>query len=137
MFNQFHYVPILKWKRGEQIGLLNCTDEVKKCLTPLIEIQPVPWDFNKECPSQTVDTHIDDISDSIYKTWGTGKPFFIDVSLVDPELLENGKHIISKIFSDSIDKNLNIIPVISLVSSNEFNLAIKEILKKENNNPLR
>ena len=32
------YVPILKWKRGEQVGVNNLTDSIKDKIIPLIGI---------------------------------------------------------------------------------------------------
>lgn len=40
MLNENHYVPILKWKQGEQKALEALTPAVRKGLTPLLEIPP-------------------------------------------------------------------------------------------------
>ncbi|OHD67721.1 MAG: hypothetical protein A2W19_16520 [Spirochaetes bacterium RBG_16_49_21] len=133
MFKYYHYVPVLKWKRGEQIGLANCIEETKKSLTPLIEIPPIPWDYNNECQSCLVDEHISDIASTILKSFGPEKPFFIDVSLVDPEFLKSGDHIISIIFTDALKNKLTMIPVVSLHEKIEFYDSIKNILNKKNN----
>ena len=37
MFDESHYVPILRWKRGEGGALKLLSDEEKLRLTPLIE----------------------------------------------------------------------------------------------------
>jgi len=38
-------VPILKWKMGEYQALQRLSTPVKDCLTPLLEIPPVGFDF--------------------------------------------------------------------------------------------
>ena len=45
-FNHTHYVPTLKGRAGEYGALQAMTAEVKAALTPLIEIPPIPWDFD-------------------------------------------------------------------------------------------
>lgn len=39
--NQFLYMPILKWKQGEQGALIKVDDHDRKHLVPLIELQPM------------------------------------------------------------------------------------------------
>lgn len=36
MFNENPYVPILKWKRGEQFALINLADDIKSKMTPMV-----------------------------------------------------------------------------------------------------
>lgn len=59
MFDERHYVPILKWKRGEQVGLELISDTAKEILTPLIEIVPPPYDYNNDRPAKTMDEHLE------------------------------------------------------------------------------
>jgi hypothetical protein len=40
MHTHRHYVPVIRWKRGEQKALLKLTSEVRREITPLIEIVP-------------------------------------------------------------------------------------------------
>ncbi|MFB5761329.1 beta family protein [Paenibacillus medicaginis] len=47
-FNRRHYVPIVKWKQGEQRALETLAATSKERLTPLIEIAPIDWDFENE-----------------------------------------------------------------------------------------
>ncbi len=39
-FNHRHYVPVVRWKRGEQIALRQLREEEKHAMTPLIELAP-------------------------------------------------------------------------------------------------
>jgi hypothetical protein len=57
-FTHNHYVPILKWKRGEQTALEKLDNKYKQILTPLIEIQPVQFDHSKGVFKKTIDEHI-------------------------------------------------------------------------------
>src|SRR5437660_3167636 len=40
MFTHRHYVPVLRWKGGEQKALLKMAPEIRRCITPLLEIVP-------------------------------------------------------------------------------------------------
>lgn len=40
MFDHNHYVPVLRWKQGEQRALQQLTPVVKSSITPLIELVP-------------------------------------------------------------------------------------------------
>jgi len=40
MFDHRHYVPVVKWKRGERVALRNLTSDVREKITPLIELLP-------------------------------------------------------------------------------------------------
>lgn len=40
VFNERHYVPILRWKRGERWALKQLAEADKQRLTPLIELPP-------------------------------------------------------------------------------------------------
>jgi hypothetical protein len=39
--NNFCYMPILKWKQGEQGALVKCSDEDRELMLPLLEFQPL------------------------------------------------------------------------------------------------
>ncbi|MEA4871889.1 MAG: beta family protein [Synergistaceae bacterium] len=82
------YVPILKWKSGEQGALKEMPDEAKNDITPLIEILPSCDEYGSDKYSDSFKKSIDRIS----KNWGA-KPFFLDVitwlaSNLDTDALE-------------------------------------------------
>jgi len=86
-----NYVPILKWKRGEQNALSNLEDSVKKGIIPLLEVPLHSKDLNK-------------FSIEVKKIWGNRPYYFYlsqgwyeDIDEDDPEEIEKK---VMRIFSD-------------------------------------
>lgn len=73
-----HYVPILKWKRGEQNALKATSAASKARLTPLIELVSVPVDLKTKLPKKSLVKHIDDAVGCIGACWGTRSLLFLD-----------------------------------------------------------
>lgn len=93
------YVPIVKWKKGEQTALRELSTEISNSIIPLIEITP---DFNIEKLEQS------------FNYW-SNKYYYFDIS---PELYENNPEIYLRIL-EQLNPNY-VIPV--LTHSNAFNL---------------
>jgi hypothetical protein len=68
MFDERHYVPILRWKGAERIAIQKLAPDVKDLMTPLIEI--VPKDFTK-VPAQAR-------AKQLAESWGWQRRFFVD-----------------------------------------------------------
>lgn len=64
MFMQDIYVPILKWKKGEQDALKELPDKIKDSIIPLIEM--------------TADCKIENLSKTFDKSWN-GRLYYFDV----------------------------------------------------------
>ncbi len=69
MFDDSHYVPILKWKRGEYQALLRLSEKAKDALTPLIEIPPVGWDFENSKLAKSIDEHLERFGQRLHQKW--------------------------------------------------------------------
>lgn len=131
MFGHRHYVPILKWKAGEQRALRDCSEETKNGMTPLIEVPPVPWDFDNDCPSKTVDEHIVKVPEKILQSWGTERPFFLDTYLIRSEVCEDGGAPITKIADSCRDLALRMIPVVRIRTSDSELSVIRSIVERD------
>lgn len=131
MFDEYHYVPVLKWKRGEQIGLQNVEETLRSMITPLIEIPPIPWDYENDNVKYSIEEYIQTIPKTILKSWGEHKPFFFDISLLEQDKISRGDSIIEWFFGQ-LCPAAQLIPVVSLNSTNEYLESIKLLLKKQN-----
>ncbi len=76
-FDHTHYVPVLRWKRGERGGLRQLYAEDRLGMTPLIELIP------KNLGSSG--NQFGEIADNIERDWGNA-PLFVDPWLLSPSL---------------------------------------------------
>lgn len=131
MFDYTHYVPILKWRQGEYQALMRTPAAIKKCLTPLIELPPIEWDFEKGKLAKTIDEHVRPFADRVAKKWGKAL-VFVDCSLLDePRIMRNGTSAISHIFSDLRNHDVHAIPVSRLTENSQTRKANAEIFKTD------
>ncbi|MFJ8516157.1 beta family protein [Lysinibacillus xylanilyticus] len=136
MFNQNHYVPILKWKRGERTALEKLTSTVKNNMTPLIEIQPVPFDHKERVFSKTLDQHLAEIGTQVKTAWGQDKPIFVDVNTLyengdfSEEVLQSGQHPVEFIIDEIEANGTKAIPVTGIYRYHSFHSSIKKMNDK-------
>jgi hypothetical protein len=143
MKNQICYVPILKWKRGEENALKHLDESHKKFMTPLIElVMPYPKLFKdkeqkinkseeeifEELISDFRNKRISQIPDEIKMAWGSS-PIYIDFSLLYtiPLRIESINGIIKK----GLMLNLQLIPVLNLNDDEKIIKTICANLKEE------
>lgn len=122
------YVPILKWKRGEQIALEHLDDETKEKIVPLIEIPPIEYDYINERPKKTITQHILNVPSQINTHFGNRKVFLDLVNIYEEDLLQDGIHSIEYIINESSDLNLDVVPVVSSNSNDEYSTALQELI---------
>jgi hypothetical protein len=126
-FDHKHYVPILGGKAGEYRALRELTPEIKQRLTPLIEIPPVPWDFENDQPACTVDTHIQGTAKTIADHWGTDAAIFVDMyTLEDESNMAGGEHPLTYLFNDARGRGLQLIPVTGIDREDDYRDAVRD-----------
>lgn len=137
MFDHNHYVPIIKWKRGERNALKHLDKDVKANMTPLLEIQPVPYDAIKEEFEKTLDQYLDGIGKKASECLLTNHPLFLDVSTLynnvefDPlTLLQGDIHPVQHIVKDFEAYDIPVIPVTGILRYDEFHEAIKSVVSE-------
>lgn len=138
MFNHDQYVPILKWKRGERTALEQLEPAYKTKMTPLIEVQPVPFNHALGVFSKSIDEHLEKIGKTVKAAWNQEKPVFVDVfSLYNNEdfeddTLQTGQHPIEFVIDDIETNGIPAIPVTGIYRHDPFHSSIKSIIKKYN-----
>src|SRR5271165_2093294 len=112
MFDHKHYVPILKGRDGEYGALKMLAPNVRHALTPLLEIPPIPWDYEEERPARTIDRHLKKVGQKIEAAWGRGRNLFIDLLWIsETERMNDGAHPLSFVFQSVRERQVNAIPV--------------------------
>jgi Beta protein len=131
-FDHRHYVPILKGRAGEYTALREMTPDVKGGLTPLIEVPPIPWDFELDEPDKTIDQHLERLSSQIVQSWGVDRPLFLDLLWIAPEeRMPNGDHPLTHVFRTAREDGLQLIPVTGLVRGEEYQFSCRDIIAED------
>lgn len=129
MFDHKHYVPILKGKAGEYGALKELDPQVKDHLTPLIEIPPIPWDYEIEAPAKTVDAHLAGVATNIEKHWGVDRTAMVDPIWIPPsKVMADGRSPLSYLFDDARSHGLQLIPVTGLERGDGYQEEVREIV---------
>src|SRR5690349_13343667 len=80
------YVPILKWKQGEQWACKGLAEEIADHTYPLFEIPPRPIDAKTNAPKKSLDDYLDSTVKSISASWKDSRPFAVDLTLLEDSL---------------------------------------------------
>jgi len=148
MFSSKHYIPILKWKRGEYRALKGLRDKDKHDITPLIElvmptvqlykdkkktVKKSAEEMIKEMVIKFEEKRILEIPKEILTSWGN-QPIFVDFSLIygtQPAIHLKIKALKSIILA-GISMGLKIIPVLNLNEELEFKQELCSLSGKNN-----
>lgn len=128
MFDYRHYVPILKGRQGEYGALETLDPTVKNALTPLIEIPPIPWDWEEEKPLKSLDAHLQKVGLNFDHSWALERPFFVDLLWIsEDDRMQDGEHPLEFVFRSAREWILAPIPVISLIRGQEYVQACRRV----------
>ncbi|MGA2182558.1 MAG: beta family protein [Bryobacteraceae bacterium] len=131
MFSRDHYVPILKGRAGEYGALQMLTPSMRQALTPLVEIPPIPWDYEQERPAKTIDQHLKKVGQKIDRAWGLGGRILVDLLWIpDSERMIDGGHPLSCVFQSF--RRVEAVPVVGLLRGDEYLQACRTIVDQDN-----
>ena len=112
--NQIAYVPILKWKLGEQSAVQPLSPTQKASVLPVADLQDRPFDWAKDEYTKTWDKHIRDVVKATAKHWGTKHEIAFDQPLTSSdELAESAGTVWEFLFKELWAANVQAVPVIS------------------------
>jgi hypothetical protein len=132
MFGSDHYIPILKGRDGEYGALKTLTTVVRKALTPLVEVPPIPWDFQEERPSKTIDEHLTKVGEKIDRAWEPARRLFVDLLWIpDSERMIDGGHPLDCVFQSLRTRHVEAVPVVGLLRGNEYLEACRDIVDQD------
>ena len=113
MFDATHYVPILKGKKGELDALKHLITGQAERLTPLVELPPIPTDWETETPGRSVQDHVSRFPPSLAKAWKERGRVFVDADSVDGQMTD-GRHVIQYVVDEARALGVEAVPVIGL-----------------------
>lgn len=128
MFDEYHYVPVLKGRQGEYGALAEADDQVRSNVTPLLEIPPIPWDFEVEAPAKSTEAHVGDVAARIERCWGKDRRIFIDAGLLSEEDRIADRHPLAVVLDSARDVGITAVPVTGLGRGDAYDAAVAEAL---------
>lgn len=131
MFSHNHYVPILKLKMGEVNALKELEDGRKEHLTPFFEITPIPWDYEQDCESKSLDEHVAKIVSNIEKCWSP-EPFFLDFKYVEEAVATTSPQAMLDTHARLEDANFNCVPVTGISRDDKFQETFSKVVHTSN-----
>jgi Beta protein len=126
-----HYVPILKGRLGEFSALGTLSSSCVADITPLIEVPPVPWDFENEVPAKSLDAHLVPIGENCQKYWGTSRPMFVDLAWISEQATASGIHPLRQVLDDLRTRTVEAIPVAGISRGERYLAAAAEAISED------
>ena len=93
-FDDTHHVSILKWKQGEYRALRTLMPDVKKSITPLIEIVPPQENDAREAPP--LGAYLKNVVEQVADNWGPER-ILVDVRFLPGEMPEGGAYPLTRL----------------------------------------
>lgn len=120
MFDHLHYVPILRWKRGEWVALRELSEDTRGTLTPLIEITPRSFAPRRSGVASTASDALSKIAQDLVSNWGRRRAF-IDFWLLPPDLhTGSGCHSLLYFVQEAMRLGASITPVTGLGRARQY-----------------
>ncbi len=131
-FNSKHYVPILRWKRAEQVALSQLIESDSICVTPLIELIPdnviKKGKAGKEDSILELDVATNNVIEQLVKYWGP-RPFFIDLLWLTSDILKQRTGCFLEMLSQCASiYDLCFIPVTGLSRDGPYQSSVQNVL---------
>lgn len=132
MFSDRHYVPAIRWRQGEYFALKELADNYRGSVTPLVDVPPIPWDFENERPGRTIDAHVDAMPAQMADCWGTDAPVFVDLGFVDSEVrMMDEAHPVGALFARLDAAGVQAIPVTSMDRDDDYQAAVRDVVARD------
>lgn len=128
MFDHGHYVPILKWKRGEYRAVGFLTAAQKLGLTPLFDLPHLDFDPPAGSTVDPVfDANLDKVAAQAEANWGRDSPAFFDLGLLNPAALYRGtQHPVERFLADCASRGVKAVPVTGVGRAPAYSRAVAD-----------
>jgi hypothetical protein len=132
MFDHKHYVPAIKWRQGEYLALQELSAAQKQWITPLVDVAPIPWDFENETPAKSIDEHLARMPEQMVTSWGTDLPVFVDLSLVEEDTrMASRAHPVEALLAALNGERIHTVPVTGTDRDNDYQAAIRRAVARD------
>lgn len=125
------YVPVLKWKQGEQRAVKQLSAAQQSKLLPLVEIQDRPYNWDDRRYTKSWERHIADVVKATVEHWGTSHEIAVDQAIDDNDSLSSKpgtpwEHLFETLWADSVDA----VPVVSRRASAAEVAALMKVSRR-------
>ncbi|MBT3193729.1 MAG: hypothetical protein HN341_14375 [Verrucomicrobia bacterium] len=132
IFDHNHYVPCLRWKQGEYQAVLRLSPPTRRCITPLVEVPEIGWDFELAQEAKSIDGHLDKFAARVREKWG-GRRCFVDPKhIADHSRMADGRHPVEFIFAELRRKSCGAVPVTGLDRDKRYQHCMEKIVSRDN-----
>ena len=129
-FDHFHYVPVIKWKQGEQRAIEDLDSAIKSKMTPLVEIVEIAVNPKTGKRVRTPDEHAKSGVDALVKSCGPNNQFMLDCRLAATDILKSGVSLVDAIYDLAASEPLDFVPVVRLDATPTEFAAARRHLKR-------
>lgn len=132
MFDQFHYVPLLKAKAGEMRAFQDLPDADRDFITPLLEVVPIPWDFDEDRPAKTLRRHLQTLVPQTLKSWGTERMFFVDLgNIAEDDVVNDGEFALQHVMDAYRTGGAQAIPVTGINRGANYQHQVSQVVRHD------
>ena len=129
-----HYVPILRWKKAEQVALAQLDERDSIYITPLIELVPDNFmrkDEKGHISKLSIAEVINRVGGQLSRCWGQ-RPFFIDLWLCSDILNQGQGQFLAMLGQYARTLRLSLIPVTRIVGDDAYQAAVRTVINMHN-----
>lgn len=119
------YMPLLRWKRGEQVALAALNDSTKANMTPLIMLANEQYKHRKGTTKTEAKTAAKAFCDEVKSVWGDSELKLYAGDLVAPG--EDDPNPLVAIGEQALEAGLSLVPVVRLDDADDYKIAAVDI----------
>jgi hypothetical protein len=121
------YMPRLLTKSAEYAAVAELDPVVKSRILPLFEVPPAPRDRDTPSIRKPLVEHLTPIAKKLSDNWGSKQPLLLDMPYLDDcQLLGDGDHGATVVFSRASELELQLVPVTGLHRGEHYNAAVAD-----------
>ena len=121
------YIPILRWKRGERVGLANLTPPGRSNVIPLVVLAADQFRAKQETVSRSAVTAADNFVNELITAWALA-PIYVDASAVPHAI---GNNPIVDIAANARAKGAQVIPATKLDAPPAYQVAVQSVVQQD------
>ena len=131
MFDHLHYIPILRWKRGEKVALRELNPAQEAEITPLIEL--IPRNIMLRNDVIDIGSTAERFTNELNEYWGTDIIFIDFENITRIGQTNSDAPLLREISRCAFDLNLNVIPVTTLYKDTLYQKVVKNFVSQHKN----